>query len=625
MTGPLEGRYRLAGEIGSGAIAVVHRVEDREAGVVLAGKVPHERHRRDPTAMQRFRLEAELAQRLRHPNVVAIHGLADLEGAPTLLMELVEGPTLAELIAREAPLDLGTIVSILRDLASGLAHAHAVGVIHRDLKPANVLLAPRGDGPPMAKVADFGMARATSFAAADRRALRVLGTPEYMAPESLDPLAVDPRADLYGLGCILHEMATGSPPYDGSTPFALIEAHRSADIPRLPDTFPRPLADLAQALLAKRPGDRPQSAGAVLQELEGLSSGALVPVGGGALVPTSLPDAVRAGRCVRCGADVVGGVALCFGCGLPQPTVEPGTSSVFITGPGRVSAKMDVERRQALIEWLEANPDLPLDWSALARTIPRLPFVFAMGLSPRSADSFVFTLRTLGLQAEARRGGRFALDAMLSKAGKLGVRAMTPAAALGGFLFMIPFFGWFLFPVVVPLLPVSFAAGAWRSGRPFARALRAGKSGRPEAIERRLTQIREAVPAIQEPRHREALRTVVSRVLALLDVVPLERTHDFVPELEHALNLALVAARRMDELDRLMAQPGFDASDPAQRDNLHERDTWAGRLLELTARLDALATRAAAAKALRGEARTHEELQELRASVEALEEVARLG
>src|SRR5690606_15528932 len=190
------------------------------------------------------------------------HGAPDLPGRPALLMELVEGPTLAELIARDAPLETLRLLKLARDIARGLAVAHAGGVIHRDLKPANVLIANAGTDAEIAKIADFGMARATSFAGVDRESMTVLGTPDYMAPETLDPLAVDPRTDLYALGCIMLEMASGRPPFSAPTPFAVLDAHRNRPAPSLPEQYGPELRELVRALLEQQPSDRPHAASA---------------------------------------------------------------------------------------------------------------------------------------------------------------------------------------------------------------------------------------------------------------------------------------------------------------------------------------------------------------------------
>ncbi|MCA9699724.1 MAG: serine/threonine protein kinase, partial [Myxococcales bacterium] len=273
MSSPLE----LGEELGMGAVATVYRARDRQNGQVVAVKLLHDRNARDPTATRRFAREVELARTLRAPNIVAVFGAVEHEGRAALVMELVEGPTLAELIAREAPLSEERLLQLARGVARGLATAHGGGVIHRDLKPANVLIAedPSAAQGELAKIADFGMARASSFAGIDRESMTVLGTPDYMAPETLDPLAVDPRTDLYALGCMLFEMAEGRPPFSGATPFAVLEAHRNAAPPfeRLAareQALSSGTMTLLARLLAKQPSDRPHAASVVVETIDAL-------------------------------------------------------------------------------------------------------------------------------------------------------------------------------------------------------------------------------------------------------------------------------------------------------------------------------------------------------------------
>ncbi|MCA9688746.1 MAG: serine/threonine protein kinase, partial [Myxococcales bacterium] len=278
---PAAGEYRIGEALGQGAVATVVRVHGPD-GRVYAGKILHASHGQDATAVARFAQEAELLAGIEHEHLVTLHGVVEIDGRRTLLMELVDGPTLEQLIARDAPLPEERVIALARGIAAGLSRAHGAGIIHRDLKPANVLVA---TGPPETpKIADFGMARATSFAGVDRKAMAVLGTPDYMAPESLDPMAVDPRTDLYALGCILHEMMTGRPPYTAATPFGVLDQHRGAPIPPAPETYSRGLAALTAALLAKSPADRPQAAATVVTTLDRLAAGeghgaALMPIG----------------------------------------------------------------------------------------------------------------------------------------------------------------------------------------------------------------------------------------------------------------------------------------------------------------------------------------------------------
>ncbi len=611
---PSGSRWELGEELGCGAIARVVRVRDRVGGETYAAKLLHPRHERDATAVTRFRREAELSARLVHPNLVRVWGADTIAGHTALLMELVEGPTLARALARLGPFDEPALLDIAEGLAAGLAYAHGCGVIHRDLKPANVLLAPSGP-----KIADFGMARASSFAEADRGAMPVLGTPPYMAPEHLDPLAVDPRADLYALGCMLFELATGSPPYGGATPFAVLEAHRSAPIPALPEQLSARLRRLVTQLLAKSAGDRPQSAGAVLHALAELRDPESV-----ALMLPSRHEDPDDGRCAGCGADVLADVRVCFRCGLIPVILEPGSDSVIVVGPGRISDKLDSERRDRLVKWLRANAAVGFRTERLEQRIPRLPFVLLRGVSGASARSVVASLERLDLQADLSTRSPMAHPAMRAHVRRMTGRSFTVAAAV----IMTPALAYG--PIAVALAPLVGVAGliAWQvSRRAAGRTAVTGSSharpALPPALSRRLLALPHAVPKIAQRRHREALGAVVRRVMGLVHGAGAPATQMADHELDHALNLATVAAGRMDEIESMMSSSTFDPADAEHRALMQERDMWAARLLDLTATLDALTARMAAAHARSRVADSEELLASLRANVEALEEVQR--
>ena len=211
-----EAEYEIGAELGRGAIGRVVIVTT-PTGDRLAGKILHDSQKSDERARARFAGEAEIAAGLRHENVAQVHGLVEIDGESVLLMELVEGDSLRAIIAKSGPLSDERVVRLGAQLARGLEAAHHAGLIHRDLKPDNILVSSEADSSESnretAKIVDFGLARASSFAGVDDGAFAVVGTPDYMAPESIDPLAVDARSDLYALGCILFEMATTEPPF----------------------------------------------------------------------------------------------------------------------------------------------------------------------------------------------------------------------------------------------------------------------------------------------------------------------------------------------------------------------------------------------------------------------------
>jgi hypothetical protein len=450
----------------------------------------------------------------------------------------------------------------------------------------------------------------------------VLGTPDYMAPETLDPLAVDPRTDLYALGCIMVEMATGRPPFSAATPFAVLDAHRKKAAPPLPERYGASLRELVAALLAKQPSDRPHAASAVVDVLDALLRGESAAAGGHSTAlarvpPQSLLQAASAGRCARCGEPVVRGVRVCLACGLSRVSIEPGHWTVFVVGPGLVGDKFDSTRRDALLTWLRANPDSGLEIGKFAERIPRLPFPLVLGLSEASARAMAESLAQLGILAEPRQGGRFAHRQMTEKVFRIGARRSKVALVV--LLLMLP-----LLFLALPLLPVYFAAIAVWTSMPALTANHTARMALPPRIDERLREVERAAPAISA-RHLPGLRAVVQRVMALTTATPVEQRTEIDAEMAHALAVATVASVRMSELDMLVSHPEFDAGELEHRRDLQERDMWAARMLELTATLDALVARIAAAQsALRGATLDdRSELDQLRHDIEALEEVQR--
>jgi hypothetical protein len=567
---PIPADLRLGEPLGSGAVATDVR-DHAGDGREFAGKMLHASHRGDADAVQRFAQEAALLQGVRDPNIVEVFGVADVAGERVLLLELVEGPTLAALIAREAPLGEARLAALGAGIARGLARAHAAGLVHRDLKPANILVA----GGHTPKIGDFGMARATSLAGVDRAALTVLGTPDYMAPECLDPLAVDVRSDLYALGCILFEMATGRPPGSGATAFGVIEAHRKAPVPVLPDSFSPPLRSLVQSLLAKAPGDRPQAAAQVAALLEQLAGGQV-----GALA-IAAGDRGDGPTCAGCGQPRVEALSVCLNCGLLAARVERGPCSVLVAGPGEPGDQLDVALRERLRKWVAGNPGLGIVPGALAKQLPRVPFTLLRGVSEASANLVCDALAQLGLEGEAVRGGPSKSPRMRQKTRTLVGRTAT----------------------------------TWRSLRQITAAAGPPKAALPPPLAKALADVERIAPAIDTARHRHSLRAVVRRALALAPSLDAGA----VDELGQAVSAAAAAAARLDVLDRRLAASDIQRPDEALRATLHERDTWSARLLSLTAALDAFEARLAAART--SGAADAATLADLRARVEALEEV----
>jgi hypothetical protein len=247
------GRYDLLREVGRGGFGVVWEARDRELGRRVAVKVI--RSRPDGVPEKRLVAEAEIAARLSHPNIVTVLDVGRGEKGAWLVQEFLVGRTLASRLV-EGPLPLREVVRVARELARGLAHAHAHGVVHRDLTARNVFLCEDGQ----VKLLDLGMAQAFG-----RRKLGG-GTPDYMAPEQLRGAPEDERVDVFALGVLLYEMVTGTLPFPPGPPSADRRAPH-LETPELPG-----LGELVDRLLSPEPMDRPRDAGAVLAELEELGA-----------------------------------------------------------------------------------------------------------------------------------------------------------------------------------------------------------------------------------------------------------------------------------------------------------------------------------------------------------------
>lgn len=600
---------RLGEEIGSGAVGKVVEVLDDDDDAVYAGKILHESHGSDSTARARFANEASLLEGLRHDNLVRVFGIEDVEAREVLLMERIVGDSLATIIARSAPLPEARIASLGHGIASGLAAAHHAGLIHRDLKPANVLVT--GDDVP--KIVDFGMARASSFTGIGEHALAVIGTPAYMAPETIDPLAVDSRSDLYALGCILFEMASGRLPFSGATSFAVLEAHRNAEIPHPPREISEPLARVIRGLLAKSPADRPQSATTVADDLDAIvhdRSTALARYG-----------ETPGGRCASCGDALVVGVDVCFACRERQPMLSPGRKTVFVTGPGDVATKLDVKLRQALLDWLRGNPSLGLDPQRLAKKVPRLPFALAIGVSEITADGLVRALDSLGLQTEVTDGGRYSHPGVRSKAWKLAGRVAL--IAISSTVYVANSWGAVFLPVAGVMGVGSIAAGWIMAGRqPIDQ--RPARQALPPAISKSLDRVAGVLPEVSASRHRQNLRAAVQRVLSLRGFFAARGLSDFDEELARVIDLAVVASARIDELEQGLDQASMRTADEELRARLRERDMWAARLMETIASMESVRARYVAGELELEDRGAESVLSDLRMQVEALREVEQL-
>lgn len=272
-----EGKYRLDQPLGGGSMGTVYRATHLLIDRPVALKVLSQRFVGDQTAQQRFRREARAAGRMQHPNAVTVtdFGATD-DGYLYIVMELLEGRTLRDLLAHEAPLDPARAVSFMLQTCAAVGAAHEAGLIHRDLKPANIFIEQRPNFPAVVKVLDFGVAKfAVEEHDEDYNTLTqvgaIIGTPRYMSPEQCAGTAsLTPAADVYSLGIILYEMLTGVSPFSGDTPLALA-LKQVSEAPRPPreivPSIPEALERVVLHALAKDPVERPQDAHELRREL----------------------------------------------------------------------------------------------------------------------------------------------------------------------------------------------------------------------------------------------------------------------------------------------------------------------------------------------------------------------
>src|SRR5215469_1110528 len=277
------GSYEILSAIGAGGMGEVYRARDPKLGRDVAIKVLPETFARDADRMARFQREAKVLASLDHPNIATIHGLEETGSTRALVMQLVEGPTLAERI-EAGPIPVDEAVRIARQIADALEYAHERGIVHRDLKPANVKVT----NDDTLKVLDFGLAKAlegdpssidisTSPTISRMATMQgvLLGTAAYMAPEQAKGKTVDRRADIWAFGCVLYEMLTGKQAFTGETVTDTLASiiKEEPDWKLLPSATPMRVRVLLQRCLQKDPKQRLQAIGDARISLDEVISG----------------------------------------------------------------------------------------------------------------------------------------------------------------------------------------------------------------------------------------------------------------------------------------------------------------------------------------------------------------
>jgi eukaryotic-like serine/threonine-protein kinase len=291
------GSYEITGAIGAGGMGEVYRARDAKLGRDVALKVLPQAFARDAERMARFQREAKVLASLNHPNIATIHGLEDSGTTHALVMELVEGPTLADRI-RQGPIPIDEALRIAKQICEALEYAHERGIVHRDLKPANIKVT----NDDAVKVLDFGLAKAiegdpssidiSSSPTMSRMATMqgvLLGTAAYMSPEQAKGKSVDRRADIWAFGCVLYEMLTGKMAFSGETVTDTLAAviMKDPDSSQLPPGTPARVRVLLQRCLQKDPKQRLRDIGDARISLDELLAGSPDAMLTGALEPSS--------------------------------------------------------------------------------------------------------------------------------------------------------------------------------------------------------------------------------------------------------------------------------------------------------------------------------------------------
>lgn len=284
------GTYEVSQKLGEGAMGAVYLAKRDDTQQRVALKVLHERTLDNEETVQRFHREARVISMLSHPNIVRVFVYGETKGSPYMAMEFVEGTSLSQVL-RDGPISEKRVIAMGRQLCSAIGEAHDLGILHRDIKPENILLTNYRGRDDYVKVLDFGLAKITGSNSNLTQSGIVYGTPAYMSPEQAQALDLDPRSDIYSVGCTLYHMVTGDVPFEGKTAVRTLEMQvfQEATPPSKHADVSAEFEEVILRALQKKPEDRFPSADAMLRALEALDE---TSAGSDDLarIPTAAPD-----------------------------------------------------------------------------------------------------------------------------------------------------------------------------------------------------------------------------------------------------------------------------------------------------------------------------------------------
>ena len=261
----LLGRYEIIEKIGEGGMAVVYKAKDRLLNRYVAIKILRPEFTKDEQFIENFRKESQAAAGLSHPNIVNVYDVGREGNINFIVMELIDGKPLSQVIEEKGKLDYKEAISITRQVASALSLAHKNQIIHRDVKPHNILITAQG----VAKLADFGIARAVSQASIEEGNDKIMGSVHYFSPEQARGAYVDERSDIYSLGIVLYEMLTGKVPFDGDNPISIALMHINDQIPKVPGIPPQ-LEKVIEKATDKYQSNRYKTADELIEDLDNI-------------------------------------------------------------------------------------------------------------------------------------------------------------------------------------------------------------------------------------------------------------------------------------------------------------------------------------------------------------------